>query len=63
MNEKIDRNLEQMSGNLSTLKNLALDMSNEIEYQNNLIEDITYKAVKAEITIKKQTKDMNRMLK
>ena len=52
-----------MYGNISTLKNLALELGTEIEYQNNLIEDITYKADKADITIKKQTKEMNRLMK
>ena len=63
INERIDKNLDQMYGNISTLKNLALELGTEIEYQNNLIEDITYKADKADITIKKQTKEMNRLMK
>ncbi|KAK6620962.1 hypothetical protein RUM43_011261 [Polyplax serrata] len=63
VSEKIDKNLDHMFGNISTLKNLALEMGNEIEYQNSLIEDITYKADKADITIKKQTKEMNRIIK
>lgn len=63
ISERIDQNLEQMCGNISTLKNLAVEMGNEIEYQNSLVEDITYKAEKADITIKKQTKEMNRLMK
>lgn len=52
-----------MYSNISRLKGLATDLSYEIESQNDLIDNITNKTELADITIGKQNKDMQRILK
>ncbi|XP_044261387.1 synaptosomal-associated protein 29 [Tribolium madens] len=60
---KLDANLQEMCSNISRLKNLATDLSYEIDSQNDLISTITDKAETADMTITKQNKDMIRILK
>lgn len=60
---KLDANLQEMCSNISRLKNLATDLSFEIDSQNDLISTITDKAETADMTIGKQNKDMMRILK
>ncbi|KYB27129.1 synaptosomal-associated protein 29 [Tribolium castaneum] len=60
---KLDANLQEMCSNISRLKNLATDLSFEIDSQNDLISTITDKAETADMTITKQNKDMMRILK
>ncbi|RZB38626.1 synaptosomal-associated protein 29 [Asbolus verrucosus] len=60
---KLDANLQEMCSNISRLKNLATDMSYEIDSQNDLISTITDKAETADMNISKQNKDMMRILK
>lgn len=52
-----------MCTNISRLKGLATELGSEIESQNDLIGNITDKTEKADLTIGKQNKDMNRLLK
>lgn len=59
----LDANLEEMHSSIKNLKFLAEDLSTEIEGQNDLIDNITDKTEKADITIGKQNKDMNKILK
>lgn len=59
----LDANLQEMCHSISRLKGLATDMSYEIDTQNDLIDNITDKAERADITIQKQSKDMQKILK
>lgn len=60
---KLDANLQEMCTNISRLKNLASDMSYEIDSQNDLIGNITDKTEIADLTITRQNKDMIKILK
>lgn len=60
---KLDANLQEMCSNISRLKGLATDLSFEIDSQNDLIGTITDKTERADLSIAKQNKDMNRILK
>lgn len=60
---RLDANLQEMYSNISRLKGLATDLSYEIESQNDLIDNITNKTELADITIGKQNKEMQRILK
>lgn len=60
---RLDANLQEMHSSISKLKGLATDLSFEIDTQNDLIETITDKTELADITIGKQTKEMDRLLK
>lgn len=59
----LDANLDEMYGSISRLKGLAEGLSTEIDSQNDLIGNITDKTETADITIQRQNKDMNRILK
>lgn len=52
-----------MYSNISVLKGLATDLSREIDDQNDLIDNITNKAEIADLTINKQNKEIQRLLK
>lgn len=60
---KLDANLKEMYSNISVLKGLATDLSYEIDSQNDLIDNITNKAETADLTINKQNKEIQRLLK
>lgn len=60
---KLDANLQEMCSNISRLKGLATDLSFEIDSQNDLIGNIVDKTEHADLSITKQNKDMNRILK
>lgn len=60
---QLDQNLDDMRGNLSRLKNLALDLNQEIDSQNDLIDDISNRVDDVDVKIGKQNKDMNRLLR
>lgn len=59
----LEQNLSEMSGSLARLKNLAIGLSEEIDSQNDLIDNITDKTEKADITLQKQNKDMLHLMK
>ncbi|XP_014219029.1 synaptosomal-associated protein 29 [Copidosoma floridanum] len=59
----LEQNLDEMSGSIATLKNLAIGLSEEINTQNDLIDNITDKAERADITIQRQNKDIRNLLK
>ncbi|XP_044737884.1 synaptosomal-associated protein 29 [Chrysoperla carnea] len=59
----INSNLEEMLKSTIQLKGLAIDLSEEIDSQNDLIDNITYKTDKADLTIHRQNKEMNKILK
>lgn len=61
--QQLDQNLDDMRGNLSRLKNLALDLNQEIDSQNDLIDDISNRVEDVDVKIGKQNKDMNRLLR
>lgn len=60
---QLDQNLDDMRGNLSRLKNLALDLNQEIDSQNDLIDDISNRVEDVDVKIGKQNKDMNRLMR
>ncbi|GJQ79781.1 hypothetical protein Trydic_g23250 [Trypoxylus dichotomus] len=59
----LDANLQEMATSISRLKGLATDLSQEIDGQNELIDNITNKTETADLTIQRQNKDMHRILK
>jgi len=59
----LERNLSEMSGSLARLKHLAIGLSEEIDSQNDLIDNITDKTEKADIMLQQQNKDMLHLLK
>jgi len=61
--DKLDANLQEMHSNISKLKGLATDLSFEIDSQNDLIGNIMDKTERADGTVTKQNKDMQRLLK
>lgn len=60
---QLDQNLDDMRGNLSRLKHLALDLNQEIDSQNDLIDDISNRVDDVDVKIGKQNKEMNRILR
>lgn len=63
VNKIIDRNLEDMCTSLSRLKGLAEGLGEEIESQNEMIDRLTDKTDKADFTIMRQNKEMDKLLK
>ncbi|XP_077256281.1 synaptosomal-associated protein 29kDa [Temnothorax americanus] len=59
----LEQNLSEMSGSLARLKHLAIGLSEEIDSQNDLIDNIADKTEKADITLRQQNKDMLHLLK
>lgn len=59
----LERNLDEMSGSLARLKGLAIGLSEEIDSQNDLIENVMTKTDKADIMLERQNKDMRHLLK
>lgn len=59
----LEQNLNEMSGSLAKLKHLAIGLSEEIDSQNDLIDNITDKTEKADIMLQQQNKDMLHLLK
>lgn len=63
VNKILEKNLDEMSGSLARLKGLAIGLSEEIDLQNDLIDNITDKAEKTDIMLQKQNKDLTHLLK
>lgn len=59
----LEQNLNEMSGSLARLKHLAIGLSEEIDSQNDLIDNITDKTETADIMLQQQNKDMLHLLK
>ncbi|XP_053970573.1 synaptosomal-associated protein 29 [Hylaeus volcanicus] len=59
----LEKNLDEMSGSLARLKGLAIGLSEEIDLQNDLIDNITDKAEKTDVMLQKQNKDLTHLLK
>lgn len=59
----LEQNLDEMSGSIARLKDLAIGLSEEIETQNDLIDNITDKAERADINLQRQNKDIKHLLK
>ncbi|XP_012284907.1 synaptosomal-associated protein 29 [Orussus abietinus] len=59
----LEQNLDEMSGSLARLKGLAIGLSEEIDSQNDLIENLVDKSERADITMQKQNKDIKHLLK
>jgi synaptosomal-associated protein 29 len=52
-----------MCDSLSRLKGLASGLGSEIESQNEMVDRITGKTEKADLTLDRQNRDMKRLLK
>jgi synaptosomal-associated protein 29 len=63
VNKIIDRNLEDMCTSLTRLKGLAEGLGEEIDSQNEVIDRVTDKTDKADFSITRQNKEMNKLLK
>lgn len=59
----LEKNLDEMSGSLARLKGLAIGLTEEIDSQNDLINNITDKAERTDIMLQKQNKDITYLLK
>ncbi|XP_054280283.1 synaptosomal-associated protein 29-like [Macrosteles quadrilineatus] len=59
----LNENLNHMVDSISRLKGLAHGLGEEIESQNELVENIIDKTEKADITLRRQNKDIGRILK
>lgn len=59
----LEKNLDEMSGSLARLKGLAIELSEEIDSQNDLIENVTDKTEIADIMLERQNKDMRNLLR
>lgn len=59
----LEKNLDEMSGSLARLKGLAIELSEEIDSQNDLIENVMDKTENADIMLERQNKDMRHLLK
>ncbi|KAK0086901.1 hypothetical protein PV325_002240 [Microctonus aethiopoides] len=59
----LEMNLDEMSGSLARLRGLAIGLSEEIDSQNDLIENVMDKTDKADIMLERQNKDMRHLLK
>jgi len=63
VNKVIDRNLEDMCTSLTRLKGLAEGLGDEIDSQNEVLDRLNDKTDKADFSIMRQNKDMNKLLK
>lgn len=63
MNAILEANLEEMSGNINRLKGLARGLGDEIDYQNDLLDQISNKTEQADFALGKQNKDITKLLK
>ncbi|XP_046385678.1 synaptosomal-associated protein 29 [Ischnura elegans] len=61
--EILNKNLDEISGSISRLKGLARGLGEEIDVQNDLIENISTKADRADLSITRQNRDMKQILK
>uniref|UniRef100_A0A1I8MK38 t-SNARE coiled-coil homology domain-containing protein n=1 Tax=Musca domestica TaxID=7370 RepID=A0A1I8MK38_MUSDO len=59
---QLEANLNEMSENLSRLKGLATDLGSEIEYQNELLDNMTYKVEDVDMKLSRQNKDISKLL-
>ncbi|KAF6217167.1 hypothetical protein GE061_001521 [Apolygus lucorum] len=59
--ERIDENLGHMLNHMTRLKGMAVDLSSEIDSQNQLIDNIYDKTERADRTINKQNKDIRKL--
>lgn len=59
----LEKNLDEMSGSLARLKGLAIGLSEEIESQNDLIDNVRDKVEITDITLQKQNKDLTYLLR
>jgi len=63
VNKIIDRNLEDMCTSLTRLKGLAEGLGDEIDSQNEILDRLNDKTDKADFSIIRQNKDMNKLLR
>ncbi|XP_075165284.1 synaptosomal-associated protein 29kDa [Haematobia irritans] len=59
---QLESNLNDMCDNLSRLKNLASELGSEIEYQNEMLDNMNDKIEDVDIKISKQNKDIAKLL-
>ena len=63
LEQALDKNLTDIGGSVSRLKELARGLGDEIDDQNELLEKLTNKTDRAEFTVSNQNKQMHRILK
>lgn len=63
VNKIVDKNLEDMCSSLTRLKGLAEGLGDEIDAQNEMLDRVTDKTDKADFSIMRQNKDMNKLLR
>ena len=63
VDEKLDRNLDDMASSLARLKGLAQGLNTELDDHNQIIERVHDKAEVVGFKVDKQNKDMGRILK
>ncbi|XP_054164883.1 synaptosomal-associated protein 29-like [Oppia nitens] len=63
MNDKIEENLNEIDFGLQRLKELSLDLGNELDVQNQLIDRITKQTERTELRIQQQSQQMRKILK
>lgn len=61
--EVLENNLDEMSGSISRLKDLAIGLSEEIDIQNDILDIITDKTERADTSLNRQNKDIRNLLK
>jgi synaptosomal-associated protein 29 len=61
--QEVDDNLDLMSSGLGRLKNLATDLNEEIESQNDLLDRINDKVMDTDDSLWHQQKQIKRILK
>ena len=63
LNEKIENNLDQIDSGVQRLKQLTLNLGQEIDSQNSLIDNITKESERAKQQLKQQNQEIRRLLK
>jgi len=62
VDEVLDSNLDEMSLGLGRLKGLALNLNEELEEHNSILDRLDDKSANADWRVKKQNKDMDKLL-
>lgn len=63
VDQRLDSNLDELNLGLGRLKNLAVGLGDEIKEQNDTLDRLTGKVERADITLRNQNRQMNKILK
>ncbi|CAH1791850.1 unnamed protein product [Owenia fusiformis] len=61
--DEMEQNIQEVSGMVGNLRNMAVDMGNEIDTQNRLLDRVNQKATSNEVRIQEANKRANKLLK